>query len=224
MWNIYFLFLAISTAAIEMLAGSESTKYSRKPEIVADAAYYILNQDPKSCTGNFFIDEEVVKKAGITDLKQYACVPENHDKLMPDFFVDDNVPEALPGVPSLTEHANKKVAKPVGDIANLFKTIESTLSSETVAKTQAIFEFNVTGDEAGKWYIDLKTGNGACGQGSAPSSPDATLTMDSKNFFNMFSGKLKPATAYMMGKLKITGNLQKALKLEKLMTSLKAKL
>lgn len=48
--------------------------------------------------------------------------------------------------------------------------------------------------------------------------------MDSKNFFNMFAGKLKPATAYMMGKLKIKGNLQQAMKLEKLMSSLKSKL
>lgn len=70
----------------------------------------------------------------------------------------------------------------------------------------------------------MKTGKGSCGQGDPPSPPDATLTMDSKNFFNMFAGKLKPATAYMMGKLKIKGNLQQAMKLEKLMSSLKSKL
>lgn len=73
-------------------------------------------------------------------------------------------------------------------------------------------------------YIDLKTGKGSCGKGDPSTPPDAILTMDSENFFNMFNGKLKPATAYLMGKLKISGNLQKALKLEKLMTSLKAKL
>lgn len=73
-------------------------------------------------------------------------------------------------------------------------------------------------------YIDLKSGKGSCGKGDAPIPPDAVLTMDSENFFNMFSGKMKPATAYLMGKIKINGNLQKALKLEKLMTNLKAKL
>lgn len=70
----------------------------------------------------------------------------------------------------------------------------------------------------------MKNGNGSCGQGEAPSTPDATLTMDSKNFFEMFTGKIKPATAFMMGKLKINGNMQKALKLDKLMGSLKSKL
>lgn len=70
----------------------------------------------------------------------------------------------------------------------------------------------------------MKSGNGKCGQGEAPSTPDATLQMDSENFFKMFTGKIKPATAYMTGKLKIKGNLQKALKLEKLMSSLKSKM
>lgn len=73
-------------------------------------------------------------------------------------------------------------------------------------------------------YLDLKNAPGHCGQGEPPSTPDATLTMDSDAFFNLFSGKLKPTTAYMLGKLKIKGNLQKAMKLEKLMGGLKAKL
>lgn len=73
-------------------------------------------------------------------------------------------------------------------------------------------------------FLDLKSGGGKCGQGEPPNKPDATLTMDSENFFKLFSGQLKPATAYMLGKLKISGNLQKAMKLEKLMGGLKAKL
>lgn len=70
----------------------------------------------------------------------------------------------------------------------------------------------------------MKNGKGSLGKGDSPNPPDATLTMDSKHFFEMFSGKIKPATAFMMGKLKITGNMQKALKLDKLMSSLKSKL
>ena len=57
---------------------------SRKPEIMADAAYAILTRDAKTCTGNFFIDDEVL--AG-TDLDQYAVTPGNK-KFQPDFFVD----------------------------------------------------------------------------------------------------------------------------------------
>ncbi|CAG9773684.1 unnamed protein product [Ceutorhynchus assimilis] len=209
----------IKTAAMDMLSGGDSSRQCRKPEICADAAYAILTKDSKTTTGNFFIDDEVLKAAGITDMVQYACDPSNADNLMPDFFVDSNEPAPSP----LTEASQGKKA-PVGDVAKLFQAIEGSLSAETVSKTQAVFAFVVTGDEAGKWYIDLKSGKGACGQGEPPVTADATLTMDSKNFFNMFSGKLKPATAYMMGKLKIKGNLQQAMKLEKLMSSLKSKL
>nr|CAI5822998.1 unnamed protein product [Callosobruchus analis] len=218
---------AIHTAAVEMLAGSDSKAFSRKPEIMADAAYAILIQDPKTCTGNFFVDEKVLANAGVTDLKQYAYVPENHDKLMPDFFLDENIP-LLTGKsgPSLSSPptSDKLEEEPQGEVAKLFKKIEASISAETVKKTQAVFAFNVTGDEAGKWYIDLKNGSGCCGRGDPPEKADATLSMDSKHFFSMFTGKMKPATAYMMGKIKVQGNLQQALKLEKLMSSLKAKL
>lgn len=212
---------AIYTAAVAMLAGSESKDYSRKPEIMADAAYAILIQDPKKCTGNFFIDEEVLKESGISDLTQYAFNPANIDKLIPDAFIDGNETIFSAGMSKIpTPNQDEKQ----GEIYSLFKKIESLISSDTVANTQAVFAFNVTGDEAGKWYLDLKTDKGRCGRGDPSVPADATLIMDSKHFFNMFSGKLKPTTAYMTGKLKIKGNLQQALKLEKLMSSLRAKL
>jgi hypothetical protein len=46
----------------------------------------------------------------------------------------------------------------------------------------------LSGSESGDWYIDLKTGKGSAGQGKPPSAADAVLTMDSKDFFDMFSG------------------------------------
>ncbi|XP_075169188.1 hydroxysteroid dehydrogenase-like protein 2 [Haematobia irritans] len=80
----------IHTAAIDMLNGPESGKYARKPDIMADAAYAILSQaPPKAPTGNFFIDEKVLRIAGITELKQYAVDPSNADNLHLDFFLDE---------------------------------------------------------------------------------------------------------------------------------------
>lgn len=212
---------AIYTAAVEMLGGKETKDFSRKPEIMSDAAYAILTQDPKSCTGNFFIDDEVLKNAGVTNLEQYCYNLQNIDKLIPDAFIDGVEAE-------LTAEGALKIptsgGEAQGEITKLFKKIEHLISSDTIANTQAVFAFNVTGEEAGKWYLDLKSDKGGCGRGEAPSPADATLTMDSKHFFNMFAGQLKPTTAYMTGKLKIKGNLQQALKLEKLMSSLRAKL
>ena len=52
---------------------------------MADAAHAILTQDSRSCTGNFFIDEEVLRKQGATDFTHYAVDPDA--ELLPDFFV-----------------------------------------------------------------------------------------------------------------------------------------
>lgn len=79
----------VYTAAIEMLRGTDGAKYSRKPDIMADAAYEILRRDPKTCTGNFFIDEEVLTEAGVKDFTHYACCPENAKKLELDGFLPD---------------------------------------------------------------------------------------------------------------------------------------
>jgi citronellol/citronellal dehydrogenase len=65
----------IATAAVKNLLGGEALmKMSRTPEILADAAYYILKQPSDECTGNLFIDEEVLSKEGITDLEKYSVV------------------------------------------------------------------------------------------------------------------------------------------------------
>jgi citronellol/citronellal dehydrogenase len=76
---------AIATAAVSMLGGEAMMRASRKPEIMADAAFFILSQDAKTYSGNFLIDDEVLQANGITDLDQYANVP--GEKLAPDFFI-----------------------------------------------------------------------------------------------------------------------------------------
>jgi citronellol/citronellal dehydrogenase len=77
---------SIATAAIKNLLGGDSMiKQSRKPEIVADAAYFILTQSSKDVTGNFFIDDEVLMQHGICNLEKYSVVP--NAKLMRDFFL-----------------------------------------------------------------------------------------------------------------------------------------
>lgn len=76
----------IATAAVENLLGGDFLmQRSRTPEIVADAAYYILQRPSFECTGNFFIDEEVLSAEGITDFTKYAVNP--NQKLMNDLFV-----------------------------------------------------------------------------------------------------------------------------------------
>jgi NAD(P)-dependent dehydrogenase (short-subunit alcohol dehydrogenase family) len=76
----------IDTAAVRNLLGGEMlAKMSRKPDILADAAYYILKQPSGECTGNLFTDEEVLAKQGITDLSHYSVEP--GAQLYADLFV-----------------------------------------------------------------------------------------------------------------------------------------
>jgi citronellol/citronellal dehydrogenase len=76
----------IATAALNLIPLADP-KRGRKPEIMADAAYVVLTRDPKACTGNFFIDDEVLQSAGNVDLEGYAVTAGNKD-FLPDFFVD----------------------------------------------------------------------------------------------------------------------------------------
>jgi citronellol/citronellal dehydrogenase len=66
----------IATAAVQNLLGGEILmKMSRTPDIIADAAFFILKRPSGSCTGNFFLDEQVLAEEGITDLSGYSVVP-----------------------------------------------------------------------------------------------------------------------------------------------------
>lgn len=76
----------IATAAVKNLLGGDFLiQRSRTPEIVGDAAYHILQRPSFECTGNFFIDEEVLKAEGVTDFTRYAVNPDQ--KLMMDLFI-----------------------------------------------------------------------------------------------------------------------------------------
>ena len=76
----------IATAAVQNLLGGDFLmQRSRTPKIVADAAFYILQQPADTVTGNFFIDEEVLTTQGITDFLKYAVNPQH--KLMQDLFI-----------------------------------------------------------------------------------------------------------------------------------------
>jgi citronellol/citronellal dehydrogenase len=77
---------AIATAALQMIPGLDTDK-CRTPEILADAAHLILTSDARTTTGNFFIDDELLARHGITDLDRYSVVPGTRD-FVPDFFVD----------------------------------------------------------------------------------------------------------------------------------------
>ncbi|XP_078532766.1 hydroxysteroid dehydrogenase-like protein 2 [Lissotriton helveticus] len=215
---------AIHTAAMAMLGGSGIEKQCRTPDIIADAAYSILTK-PKSFTGNFVIDEQLLKQEGVRDFDVYAVTPGH--PLLPDFFLDED-PDALTdtiekhGGSAAFKGGKAQASKDSSAIAETFKLIQTTLNDEVVKTTQGIYQFEIT--DEGTWHIDLKSKSGSAGKGEPSVKADVIMSLNGDDFVKMFSGKLKPTMAFMSGKLKIKGDMSLAIKLEKLMGQLSSKL
>jgi citronellol/citronellal dehydrogenase len=78
----------IDTAAIRNVVGAQFSERSRTPQIMADAAHAIFTQSSRECTGNFFIDEDLLRAQGVEDFSGYAVAPGTPDSdLQPDFFI-----------------------------------------------------------------------------------------------------------------------------------------
>ncbi len=77
---------AIATAALQMIPGVDIAR-CRTPEILSDAAYFILTSDAKAHTGNFYLDDLLLAQHGVTDLERYSVTPGTTDFVL-DFFVD----------------------------------------------------------------------------------------------------------------------------------------
>ncbi|XP_043832746.1 hydroxysteroid dehydrogenase-like protein 2 isoform X3 [Dromiciops gliroides] len=245
---------AIHTAAMDMLGGSGVESQCRKADIIADAAYSIFSK-PKSFTGNFIIDENLLKEEGIKNFDVYAVKPGH--PLLPDFFLDE-YPELVTKevekqqvrtwtsgiqkekVLSSNQFPGKRsdAAPPAKDwkqylqqpklaagaVEETFKILKTALSEDIVKATQAVYLFELSGEDGGTWYLDLKNNGGNAGSGQPSEPVDVVMTMTTSDFVKMFSGKLKPTMAFMSGKLKIKGNMALAIKLERLMTQMNSRL
>ena len=76
----------IATAAVNMLGGDELMRMSRKPDIMADAAYAIITRPSREFTGNFCVDDDILEDEGVTDFSTYSVDPSVQPA--PDFFVE----------------------------------------------------------------------------------------------------------------------------------------
>lgn len=219
---------AIYTAAMDMLGGSGIESQCRKVDIMADAAYCIFKK-PKSFTGNFIIDENILKEEGIKNFDVYAVTPGH--PLLPDFFLDEQPvtvtkePATHGALPELKEKEAQPPPKPrSGAVEGTFRIVKDSLSDDIVKATQAIYQFELSGEDGGTWFLDLKSKGGNVGHGEPSDRADVVMSMSTDDFVKMFSGKLKPTIAFMSGRLKIKGNMALAIKLEKLMNQMNARL
>ncbi len=75
----------VTSAVLNLLGGDETARHGRSADVMADAAYEVLTRPSRSCTGNFFIDEDVLREAGVTDFSRYQLDPSA--ELWPDYFL-----------------------------------------------------------------------------------------------------------------------------------------
>ena len=87
---------------------------------------------------------------------------------------------------------------------------------DDVTKVNAIYQFNITGDEGGNWWVDTTKSGGEVGEGDNEGAK-CVITMASSDFVDMVTGKLNGQMAFMTGKLKIAGDMGLAMKLQKIL-------
>ena len=110
------------------------------------------------------------------------------------------------------------------EISPVFDRIKSVTSKAFIKKVNAVYVFDIEGE--GKWHVDLKNGDGSIGrlESADPAvKPDVTIVLTKEVFLKMFNRELKPATAFMKGEVKLSGDLSKAMALEAMMKSTRGK-
>jgi putative sterol carrier protein len=94
-----------------------------------------------------------------------------------------------------------------------FAELPSKVNPEKVKGMNAIYQWDITGDDGGKWHVILQEDDVKIGEGEAE-NPSITLTLESQNFMDLVSGKLNGQMAFLTGKLKIQGDMTLAMKLQ----------
>ncbi|CAD5210097.1 unnamed protein product [Bursaphelenchus okinawaensis] len=206
---------AIWTSAMQMLSGGDNSAGSRKVDIVTDAAYALLSRNSREFTGNFVIDEQILKEEGVTNFDKYACVP--GAPLTPDFFI--------PGGEDDYDKVNQqKKKKPVSskNLQQGISKLQLLANANNVRETGCIFEFHIkSGFDRKIIHLDLKNGSGSVGEGPSQEKADIVFEADGHDLLDILDGKFSPSQAYMAKKLTIRGDVTVALKLEALLRNLK---
>lgn len=112
---------------------------------MADAAYAILTQESRSCTGNFFIDETLLRQQGVTDFDQYAVVPGTTDFML-DFFLDENISQLKSQQSPMTQEKNSaKASSTGGNVEQVFEQIKTLITPDLLKKINSIYAFDLQG-------------------------------------------------------------------------------
>ena len=99
---------------------------------------------------------------------------------------------------------------------DVFDRMPEALIPEKAATTKAMVQFDLSGDQGGKWWVKIHDGTAESGKGDAPDTPNLTLQADSGDWVKIMTGALDGTSAFMQGKLKIKGDMGLAIKMQTL--------
>ena len=97
----------------------------------------------------------------------------------------------------------------------IFNEMPKNLNADAAKGMNSVIQFNLSGDNGGQWYATIKDGKAEVAQGAAP-APNMTLSMSASDYVDMIMGKLNGQMAFMSGKLKISGDMGLAMKMQNL--------
>ena len=100
-------------------------------------------------------------------------------------------------------------------VADIFEAMPQQLNSSAAAGMNKTFQWNITGEEAGVWAVHIHDGKADVIKGGVE-KPDITMTVSDKDWIAITEGKLDPTTAFMSGKVKISGDMMLAMRLQSL--------
>ena len=103
----------------------------------------------------------------------------------------------------------------MASVQDIFDQMPEELKSDKAAGFDATIQFDLAGDNGGQWYVTVADGNAAVEEGKAD-EPAATIRMSASDFVDMMTGELDPMTAFMMGKVKVEGDLNTVMKFQTL--------
>jgi putative sterol carrier protein len=116
---------------------------------------------------------------------------------------------------SLSCVSKKDLGETTMTVAESFEAMPSILNPAAAAGMNKVFQWNITGDEAGKWALQIANSEGKIIPGGVE-KPDITFTVSDKDWLAISEGKLDPMNAFMTGKLKVAGDMMLAMKVPNL--------
>ena len=104
----------------------------------------------------------------------------------------------------------------MADVASFFAALPARLDKARIENENCVLQFNLSGDPNGNWHLVLENGNATVHPGTA-ASPTVTVAMEAADFFSLIEGKLSGQAAFLMGKLRVQGDMGVAMRLRSIL-------